>query len=201
MRVIHRPHFVPFNMFYFVRAGASFLVDFVVYPVNRYSRIVWPSESELHIAINTHGPSLIFPPDGIDNGWFGEKVAINSAGNYAIVGARFDDDNGPSSGSAYIFTRSGTTWTQQAKLIPLDGIVSQIFGVSVDIDSIGSYVIIGAATDDNSNGEEAGAAYIFNREDTTWVQQTKLTASDGQSGDVFGISVTMNNNGDYAVVG
>jgi hypothetical protein len=52
--------------------------------------------------------------DGAAGDWFGMSVSIS--GDYAIVGAPFDDDNGTGSGSAYVFHRSGSTWTQQAKL-------------------------------------------------------------------------------------
>ena len=56
--------------------------------------------------------------DGAVGDYFGYSVSID--GDYAIVGAHHDNDNGDGSGSAYIFNRSGTAWTQQAKLLASD---------------------------------------------------------------------------------
>jgi len=132
--------------------------------------------------------------DGAEGDDFGVSVSID--GDYAIVGAYFDDDNGGGSGSAYVFTRSGTVWTEQAKLLASDGAAGDLFGRSVSID--GDYAIVGAFRDDD-NGETSGSAYVFTRSGTTWTQQAKLLASDGTAGDQFGYSVSID--GDYAIVG
>jgi|GEM_PF-574380 len=125
---------------------------------------------------------------------FGFSVAIS--GDYAIIGARDNDDNGGNSGSAYIFHRSGDTWVAQIKLLPSDGYSSDYFGNSVAID--GDYAIVGAYGDDD-NGGNSGSAYIFQRSGSTWLQQDKLTASDGYNSDSFGFAVSIS--GDYALVG
>jgi len=125
---------------------------------------------------------------------FGNSVSIS--GDYAIVGANQDDVNGTDSGSAYIFKRDSTTWSQQAKLTASDGAASDWFGWSVSIS--GDYAIVGAFWDDDK-GTDSGSAYIFKRDGTTWSQQDKLTASDGAVGDRFGWSVSIS--GDYAIVG
>ncbi|MHC4646992.1 MAG: M4 family metallopeptidase [Planctomycetota bacterium] len=134
--------------------------------------------------------------DGASGDWFGiggnQGKAVSIDGDYAIVGAPGDDDNGINSGSAYIFKRDGS-WSQQAKLTASDGAAGDRFGSSVSID--GDYAIIGTYYDDN----ESGSAYIFKREGTSWIQQAKLTASDGHSEAWFGRSVSMR--GDYALVG
>jgi hypothetical protein len=132
--------------------------------------------------------------DGDVNDWFGCSVSVS--GDYAIVGAYLDDDNGISSGSAYIFLRSGTSWSQQQKLLALDGAASDYFGSSVSIS--GDLAIVGAYGDDDK-GSYSGSAYIFLRSGTSWSQQAKLTASDGNAGDRFGNSVSIS--GDYAIVG
>ena len=132
--------------------------------------------------------------DGAASDYFGYSVSIN--GDYAIVGAFYDDDKGNESGSAYIFLRSGTSWSQQAKLTASDGAVGDWFGDSVSIS--GDYAIVGANGDD-VNGSNSGSAYIFKRDDTTWSQQAKLTASDGNASDWFGDSVSIC--GDYTIVG
>jgi len=95
--------------------------------------------------------------DEAGDDYFGRSVSID--GDYAIVGARLDDDNGEHSGSAYVFTRSGTDWTEQAKLLPSDGAYWDDFGYSVSID--GDYAIIGAYADDNDNGASSGSAYVI----------------------------------------
>ena len=92
--------------------------------------------------------------DGSSGDYFGISVSISSDGNTAIVGARGDDSN---SGSAYIYTRSGSTWSQQAKLTASDGAASDYFGISVSISSDGNTAIVGAYQDDSNRG----SAYIF----------------------------------------
>jgi len=131
--------------------------------------------------------------DGTQGDQFGWSVSI--CDNYAIISAYNDDDNGLSSGSAYIFSRSGTTWTQQEKLLASDGTADDYFGHSVSIDD--NYVIIGAPY--NHNGDYYGSAYIFTRSGTIWTEQTKLLASDGAAGEQFGYSVSID--GDYAIIG
>lgn len=138
--------------------------------------------------------------------YFGTSVAID--GDYAIVGAYGEDENASgidsleSSGSAYIFYRSGTTWTQQAKLVASDREKDDRFGSSLDID--GDYAIIGAySEDENTSGadslDDAGSAYIFHRSGTTWSQQAKIVSSDRAADDYFGNDLAIS--GDYAVVG
>ncbi|MEA3282284.1 MAG: dockerin type I domain-containing protein [Euryarchaeota archaeon] len=133
--------------------------------------------------------------DGTWNDWFGYSVSIS--GDYAIVGAPYDDDRGDRSGSAYIYKRDGTTWSQQAKLTASDGAAGDWFGVSVSIS--GDYVIVGATYRDDDNSSNSGSSYIYKRDGTTWSEQAKFTASDGATGDEFGISVSIS--GDYVIVG
>jgi len=121
---------------------------------------------------------------------FGSSVSIS--GSTAIVGAYGNDDNGILSGSAYIFERVGTTWTQQQKLLASDADLFDSFGWSVSIS--GATAIVGSPNNDNS-----GSAYIFNRKGTTWTEQEKLTASDAAANDNFGISVSIS--GATAIVG
>jgi hypothetical protein len=108
-------------------------------------------------------------------------------GDTAVIGARLNDGG---NGSAYVFTRSGTTWTQQAKITASDG--GYGFGKSVSV--YGNTAVIGA-----NSYLYKGSAYVFTRSGTTWTQQAKITASDGESYDLFGESVSLN--GDTAVIG
>ena len=132
--------------------------------------------------------------DGAAGDLFGVSVAVD--GDTAVIGALFDDDNGNNSGSAYVFTRSGTAWTQQAKLIASDGAAHDVFGESVAVD--GDTAVIGARLDDD-NGVASGSAYVFIRSGTTWAQQAKLAAGDAAALDRFGLSVAVD--ADTAVIG
>ncbi len=112
------------------------------------------------------------------------------------MGAFRDDDNGSASGSTYLFKRTGTSWVQEAKLLPSDGAANDAFGISISIS--GDYAVVGARWDDD-NGGASGSAYLFKRTGTIWAQEAKLLPSDGATGDWFGHSVSIS--GDYAVVG
>ncbi len=128
--------------------------------------------------------------------FFGTSVSV--AGDTAVVSATGDDDGGSGSGSAYVFVRSGTTWTQQAKLIALDDAAGDEFGYSVSVSVSGDTGIIGARSDDDA-GNNSGSAYVFVRSGTAWTQQAKLTSLDAAGGDFFGYSVGVA--GDTAVIG
>ena len=138
--------------------------------------------------------------DGVTGDQFGWSVSISGDGNTAIIGARADDDKGGDSGSAYIFIKNGTTWTQQAKLVASDGAAGDYFGWSVSISSDGNTAIIGAYWDDDK-GTDSGSAYIFARNGNIWNQQAKLVASDGAAGDQFGYSVSISSDGSTAIIG
>jgi hypothetical protein len=131
------------------------------------------------------------PTDGIYGGQFGVSVALE--GDTAFIGANRDDDNGNFSGSVYVFTRSGTTWTQQQKLNASDGAAQDRFGLCVSLD--GDTALISAGGDNTY----AGSAYIFTRTGTTWTEQQKITASDGAANDVFGNFVWLD--GSTALIG
>ena len=124
---------------------------------------------------------------------FGWSVSIS--GDYVIVGTASTD--GADAGEAYIFKRSGTTWTQEYKLVASDASGDDQFGTSVSIS--GDYAIVGASYEDLSGSDGAGAAYIFKRSGVTWTEETKVVASDRAGGDKFGKSVSIS--GDYAIVG
>jgi len=138
----------------------------------------------------------VIASDGAAEDYFGVSVALS--GDTALVGA-YGDDVGANSnqGSAYVFTRSGTTWTQQGKLTASDGAADDLFGYSVALS--GDTALVGAVLDDVGVNIDQGSAYVFTRSGTTWTQQGKLTASDGTDEDRFGYSVALS--GDTALVG
>ncbi len=129
--------------------------------------------------------------------YFGYSVSIS--GDTAVIAAQKVNLPGGKdlAGAAYVFTRSGTSWSQQAKLTALDAATNDEFGNSVSID--GDTVLVGAEADDNAAGVDAGAAYVFTRSGTTWTQQAKLVDPNAAVGDCFGSAVAVA--GDEAVVG
>ncbi len=120
------------------------------------------------------------------------RLRCLSDGNTAIVGAREDDS---SQGSASIFTRSGTTWTQQQTITQTGGAAGNSFGQSVALSSDGNTAIVGAY-----GGNSAGSASIFTRSGTTWTQQQTITQTGGAVGDWFGWSVALSSDGNTAIV-
>ena len=149
---------------------------------------------------------------------FGTSVAVSNdtivVGAYdedsAATGVNGDQNNNsaPWSGAAYVFVRSGTTWTQQAYLKASNTGANDFFGNSVAVSNdtivVGAYFENSAATgvDGNQNDESkrySGAAYVFVRSGTFWAQQAYLKASNTDAGDYFGYSVAVSN--DTIVVG
>ena len=101
--------------------------------------------------------------DGAADDRFGFGVGLY--GDYAIIGAFGDDGvSMTESGSAYIFVRDGTSWSQQAKLTASDAAQNDAFGRVVGI--YGDYAIVGSHSNDD-NGTNSGAAYIFVRDGTS----------------------------------
>lgn len=149
---------------------------------------------------------------------FAYSVAVS--GNTIVAGAYFEDSNATGvngsqsdnsatdSGAAYVFVRSGSTWSQQAYLKASNTGAVDNFGFSVAVS--GDTVVVGASGEDSNawgvNGYQAdnsmasaGAAYVFVRSVTTWNQQAYLKASNTGANDQFGYSVAVS--GDTAVVG
>jgi len=119
------------------------------------------------------------PPDGFGGDRFGISVAIS--GSTLLVGSPYST----ATGVAYVFVRSGSTWSEQAELTSSDGGLFDAFGSSVALS--GSTAVIGALY----HSDDAGAAYVFVQSGTSWTQDAELTASDGVSGDDFGASVAV----------
>ncbi len=120
---------------------------------------------------------------------FGCSLSID--GDRILVGARNDADKGFDSGSAYLFHRSGSAWTQEAKLTASDGTAFDRFGSSVSIR--GGVAAVGAPIDDPS-GWGSGSAYVFRLGGSVWSQEAKLKANDFSSSDEFGHSVAVDGN-------
>ncbi|MEZ4224258.1 MAG: FG-GAP repeat protein [Polyangiaceae bacterium] len=134
------------------------------------------------------------PVSGAAYDWFGYAVAVS--GDTALVGAPANDDLDVGAGAAYVFERTGASWSQQAKLLASDGAVSDEFGYSVALS--GDTALIGAWLDQDQ-GFATGSAYVFERKGSTWFEQAKLVASDQAGKDYFGHAVALS--GDTALVG
>lgn len=149
--------------------------------------------------------------DGGDE--FGYSVALS--GDTLVVGAYLEDSSSDiapdeiatDSGAAYVFTRSGGTWTQQAYLKASNIGASDNFGISValsgDTLAVGATGEQSASTGINSTPDDtvtlAGAVYVFVRSGTSWSEQAYIKGSNTETGDEFGISIALS--GDTLAVG
>jgi hypothetical protein len=156
--------------------------------------------------------------------WFGSSVALSNDGNTLAVGARTEGSNATgingdqannaflNAGAVYVFTRSGTTWSQQAYVKASNTGGGDFFGTSVALSGDGNSLAVGApyegsnATGINGNQVDnsasfAGAVYVFTRSGGTWSQQAYVKASNTGADDHFGISVTLSGDGNTLAVG
>jgi hypothetical protein len=129
-------------------------------------------------------------------------VGVSSDGTTAVIGARQDEDpNGEKAGSAYVFQREGGEWREERKLTAEDSELDDNFSWSVGVSSDGTTAVIGAVDDEDPNGEDAGSAYVFQREGGAWREERKLAPEDGDSDDAFGDAVGVSSDGTTAVIG
>lgn len=138
-------------------------------------------------------PLKLAPVNLYNGDFFGVSVGMDS--DWLIVGASHREE-------AFVYERysalgNDNMWLLQDTFNGSDGVNGDDFGFSVDIS--GDWTIVGAPSDDNSRGVDAGAVYLFQKSGSSWVQRSKNIASDGAAGDNFGWSVAID--GDYAVVG
>lgn len=133
--------------------------------------------------------------DGVAEDLFGISVAID--GNTILVGADLHDKKAENAGAVYVYVLEENKWKQEAKLMASDGGKTDIFGVRVALSE--NTALVSARRDDTEElGIDAGSAYIFVRDGSTWTQQAKLTSPDGQADDRFGRGVALS--GDTAII-
>ena len=140
---------------------------------------VWSEEARLFVA---------------GGGWFGADVTVH--GDTLISSAKFNDDVGVNAGAVYAFTRTGTTWEQDAVLIPTEVDGGDRFGESVGYD--GSTLVVGSVGD-SDDATFAGSAYIYTRADGAWSQPTKIVPADATAQSFFGSGVSVS--GDVYAIG
>jgi hypothetical protein len=147
-------------------------------------------------------------PDPTDS--FGCSVALATDGTTLAVGAYYED----STGAAYVFARSGNTWSQQAYAKASNAEAADLFGFSVALSGDGNILAVsawseasnatGVGGDESDNSAlNAGAAYVFTRSGSTWTQQAYVKASNTDADDQFGWlgSVALSGDGNTLAVG
>ncbi|MFH1017528.1 MAG: Ig-like domain-containing protein [Pseudomonadota bacterium] len=155
---------------------------------------------------------------------FGYVVALSDDGATLAVGADTEDSNATGidgnqadnsavdSGAVYVFSRSGTTWSQQAYVKASNTEAGDRFGWSIALGGDGNTLAVGATTEDSNatgiggsqadnSAADSGAVYLFSRSGSTWSQQEYIKASNTQAGDKFGWSVALAGDGATLAVG
>jgi hypothetical protein len=97
----------------------------------------------------------------------------------------------------FIFTHSGSTWSQQAYVKAGTTTPNLLFGYSVGLNGNGNTLGVGAYNDSGRKG----AVYVFTRNNGTWSQQTRLLAANGETGDYMGCSMAISDDGNTIVSG
>ena len=167
-----------------------FLVTFAVFA----GSAIFTVEDASAQTITANPQQKIIPSDITKGDNFGWSVATH--GDTMVVGAHND---GP--GSVYVYTKDdavNTTWTQTQKIVAPNSTADNRFGESIAIH--GDVMIVGVPRDDHNNHKNAGAVYIYTKDNTdTWTQTQKIVVSDSANEDNFGWSVAIN--ADTAVIG
>jgi FG-GAP repeat/IPT/TIG domain len=146
-----------------------------------------------------------------NNDNFGSAVAFSADGSTAIVGAKYHGGStNMDQGEAYVYSQPGGGWTgnlnENAKLAASDGTAFIYFGWSVAASADGSSVLVGAPGGGSGN-TASGSAYVYTKPADGWNntsitnESSKLTSNDGNSGDLFGLSVGLTSEGQTAVIG
>ncbi|HEY3698579.1 MAG TPA: histidine kinase [Spongiibacteraceae bacterium] len=155
---------------------------------------------------------------------FGSAIALNGLGNTLAVGSPYESSNATGingsqsnnsatdSGAAYVFTRNGSTWTQQAYVKASNTGASDNFGAALALNTAGDTLAIGApyeassatgidGAQSNNSATAAGAAYVFTRSGTMWNQQAYVKASNTATNDDFGSALALSSDGNSLVIG
>ena len=162
--------------------------------------------------------SYVKPSNTGDNDKFGSAVSLSADGNVLAIGAPFEDgpaDNVTAQGSVYVFERTlNGSWLQRAYLNANNPSAQDLFGTAVALDNSGSLLVIGApqeqsattgvnpegSTTDNTLSS-AGAVYVFRKNNSSWMQEAFLKASNTDALDFFGRSIAVSGDGATIAVG
>ena len=188
-----------FKLYVFIRSGSSWSQQAYVKPSN------WTNTTGL---LDVVGNSVSLSADG-------NTIAIgrkSDPSNATEINGDQTDSSAGGSGAVYIYTRSGTIWSQQAYIKASNVATSDQFGYSVSLSADGNGLAVGAIGEDsnttginsdqtNNSASSSGAAYVFTRSGTSWSQQAYVKASDTGAGDSFGQSVSLSGDGSTLAVG
>lgn len=144
-------------------------------------------------------------------GRFGNRVALSSNGTTLAVGAYGEGGN---TGAVYVFTKSGATWSQQARIAAPNGEANDYFGNAVALSADGNTLAIGADGESgdqkgsfatmpatNNLASNSGAVYVYSRTGAVWSQQAFIKANNADADDLFGSFVALSNDGNTLAVG
>lgn len=147
--------------------------------------------------------AVIYPAADVANlKYFGTSIELDNDATRVIIGSDYSTESSvTNSGAVYIYSRSGTNWTQEAKLVASDISANASFGRSVAITPDGTRCVVGSHRLTVSSFSQAGAAYVFSRSGTAWTQEAKVTSNSPAANDFFGFSVSIDNTGTRIAVG
>src|SRR5206468_1091283 len=154
---------------------------------------------------------------------FGYSISLSGDGNWLVVGAIGEDsaatgvngnqkdNSAQGAGAAYVFTRSGRTWSQQAYLKAANAMANFLFGYSVAFSGDGSTIAVGSFDEGGSSREingpydrraaGTGAVYVFIRSGASWSQQAYLKAKEGDRQDSMGCWIAISDDGNTVAAG
>ena len=172
-------HFIPFRSFFRVVTLVSSWSSIVAFPLH--------AEHLCEVA-------RLFPSDMNVGEEFGVSVSVFD--DVLVVGDSEDDERAIDAGAAYIYRHTPHGWQQEAKLVASNGAAEDGFGGSVSVS--GDRIIVGSCRNDEG-AQDAGAAFVFKREGSTWVEEARLTATDPTTQAFFACSVAIS--GDAVAIG
>jgi hypothetical protein len=126
---------------------------------------------------------------------YAKALGISTDGSVFVVGAFRDDDTAGDSGSAYIFEKSGSTWSQVQKIVASDAALNDHFGMGVCISGNGACIAVGAPFEDPGGSTTQGSVYMFEKVGSTWIQTQKLVQSDTLADTIFGTKLALSDDG------
>jgi hypothetical protein len=159
--------------------------DGAVYVFSR-SGVTWTQEQRLAIS------------DSASYDYFGQSVKISRDGTRLVASTKKAVSSFASAGIIYVFSRSGTVWTQEAKISnPAPTAANELFGFNVDMHATGNYLMTGAYGD----ASVSGIVYYYIRNGVNWSLDSTCTSSDLATGNYFGYAVSMAADGLYSAIG
>jgi hypothetical protein len=148
--------------------------------------------------------SVLVPESDRDDEEFGFDIAVSDHGNVAVIGSPNNTDK---DGVGYVFERSGSTWEQEAMITHEDDTRQREYpgvdtvgygdgiGFDVSLANNGQTIIFGAYRDFDPDGQFSGSAFVFERSENGWKQQTKIVPEDIDRSDGFGAKSILANSG------